>query len=232
PEALMDLYQGLVLSPFQELRQAALYGVKRCAQPDTHVLITNALVDEEPSIRHLAATLLEDVLCPQHKDQLRVVLDALDREQEESTRLALLRGLLCLVDGSPADRLLVLELQPLLKHTKSGENKLALQILKRLRLGPSASLSSDTLRILKVTTDADTYFACVTLLGDVLIHEKYEEALHDLAHGLIRFSAASLQDCTYELMLRLADEETINALLQQIHSRARLTTSAEVPTVS
>ncbi|MCB9639257.1 MAG: HEAT repeat domain-containing protein [Myxococcales bacterium] len=215
--ALFETYKALLASKKSELRKLALQGLVKAGKGPLAQMIAEALFDEEEGVRLEAARLLAQVLTPRDKEQLRRVLDALHDSEKIEMRAYLLDALSCLVDGSPADRLLLLELQPFLRSSFAHEVVMALRILKKLALTPSEALSGEILKILQQTTEPDTYEASLSLLEDIL-PPAFQDAMSPLAEGVLRFTEARLQDRTYSLLERMADEETIDALLEQAKS--------------
>jgi hypothetical protein len=214
PSALFETYQRLLLTDEAEIRKCALRGLVHARKGPLAQIIADALTDPNEDVRLEAARWLAKVLMPRDKEQLRPVLDALHRSEKIEMRAYLLEALSSLVDGSPADRLLLLELQPFLRSSFSHEVVMALRILKKLALAPSEALASEIVKVLDHTTESDVYEASLSLLEDVLPSE-WKEAMTALAQGLLRFSDAKLQDRTYALLERITDEETIDRLLEQ-----------------
>jgi len=214
PSALFETYRRLLSTEEAEIRKAALRGLVHARKGPLAQIIAETLNDPNEGVRLEAARLLAKVLTSRDKEQLRPVLDALHRSERVEMRAYLLEALSCLVDGSPADRLLLLELQPFLRSSFSHEVVMALRILKKLALAPSEALACEIVNVLQHATEADIYEASLALLEDILPSEA-KHAMTALAEGLLRFSDARLQDRTYALLERITDEETIDRLLEQ-----------------
>lgn len=214
PSALFETYRRLLFTEEAEIRKAALRGLVHAHKGPLAQIIAETLTDPNEGVRLEAGRLLAKVLTARDKEQLRAVLDALHRSEKVEMRAYLLEALSCLVDGSPADRLLLLELQPFLRSSFSHEVVMALRILKKLALAPSEALAAEIINVLHQTTEADIYEASLALLEDILPSEA-KNAMTALAEGLLRFSDARLQDRTYALLERITDEETIDRLLEQ-----------------
>ena len=211
---LAQMYSDLLHAKEPSLRSRALMGLVKARKNSASQAVIEALHDSEESVRLVAAELLASVLTPQHKEQLRPVLDALHASNQPEIRSALLKALGCLVDGSPADRLLLLELQPFLHSSTAHEAELALQIVKKIGIQPSESLLRELLRLLDGVLDQSLYAVCLALLEESL-PSSFEDALRPLARAFYRFPQAALQDRTYALLERLTEEETIDQILEE-----------------